>query len=98
MDTLTAQVPGVSAEDLQTQFKYETLIKTKSEPAYIAMDEVMDKIYHNVMGIKSPFGGAQHGQLVSVIKPVFSMEQKYSRLNSTHLQKSQLNASNTHRM
>ena len=68
MDTLIPQVPEVSAEDIQARFKHEPLTKIEGEPDYVHMDDVRDELYRNAMAIKSPFGGAQHGHLGSVMK------------------------------
>ena len=67
MDTLIPQVPEVSAEDIQARFKHEPLTKIEGEPDYVHMDDVRDELYRNAMAIKSPFGGAQHGHLGSVM-------------------------------
>ena len=70
MDTLIPQVPEVTADDIAARFQFETLSKIEGEPTYADMDTIRNELYRNAIAVKSPFGGAKHGHLGSVMKPV----------------------------
>ena len=70
MDTLIPQVPEVAADDIAARFQFETLSRIEGEPTYSDMDIIRNELYRNAIAVKSPFGGAKHGHLGTVMKPV----------------------------
>jgi hypothetical protein len=70
MDTPIPQVPEVSADDIAAMFQFETLSKIEGKQTYADMDTIRNELYRNAIAVKSPFGGAKHGHLGTVMKPV----------------------------